>query len=138
MAYNTDELYKLALEQIKKYKPHNFKQLFGLMGISHDTFYNHFPIDSDKSDNIKREMQLVAAEVTAATIKRTFDSDTPTDRAMILKIYGGNEMRRKLATNYNEITGKDGGKIEVDPFSKIRENNGIDREAKDSDSVVNG
>ena len=138
MAYNTDELYKLALEQIKKYKPHSFGQLFGLMGISHEAFYNHFPINSEKNDNIKREMQLVAAEVTAATIKRTFDSDTPTDRAMILKIYGGNEMRRKLATNYNEITGKDGGKIEVDPFSKIRENNGIDREAKDSDSVVNG
>ena len=69
MAYNTDELYKLALEQIKKYKPHSILQLCGLIGISHDTFYNHFPIDSDKSDNIK-EMQLVAAEVTAVTIKK--------------------------------------------------------------------
>ena len=138
MAYNTDELYKLALEQIKKYKPHSILQLCGLIGISHDTFYNHFPIDSDKSDNIKREMQLVAAEVTAATIKKTMKADTPTDRAMILKIYGGNEMRRKLATNYNEVTGKDGDAIKVDPFTKIRENNGIDREAKDSDSVVNG
>lgn len=138
MAYNTDELYKLALEQIKKYKPHSILQLCGLIGISHDTFYNHFPIDSDKSDNIKREMQLVAAEVTAVTIKKTFDSDTPTDRAMILKIYGGNEMRRKLSTNYNEVTGKDGDAIKVDPFTKIRENNGIDREAKGSDSVVNG
>jgi hypothetical protein len=57
---------------------------------------------------------------------------------MILKIYGGNEMRRKLATNYNEVTGKDGDAIKVDPFTKIRENNGIDREAKGSDSVVNG
>jgi hypothetical protein len=138
MAYNTDELYKLALKQIKKHKPHSILQLCGLIGISHDTFYNHFPIDSDKSDNIKREMQLVAAEVTAATIKKTLEADTPTDRAMILKIYGGNEMRRKLATNYNEVTGKDGDAIKVDPFTKIRENNGIDREAKGSDSVVNG
>ena len=138
MAYNTDELYKLALEQIKKYKPHSFGQLFGLMGISHEAFYNHFPINSEKNDNIKREMQLVAAEIMAATIKKTREADTPTDRAMVMKIYGGDEIRRKLSTNYNEITGKDGGKIEIDPFSKIRENNGIDKEAKDSDSVVDG
>ncbi len=133
MAYDEDTLYKLAFEQIKKYKPHNLGTLVQLMGISYDTYYRRFPVGSEKSEQIKRALQLEKGEMFSVIINKSFQSDTPTDRAILLKLYGDNETRRKLSTNYQEITGKDGEPIQVDPFARIRENNDIDRKAEDSD-----
>lgn len=113
MAYNTQILLQTAKEIIKKYKPHNLMQLIALIGISPDTFYVHFPLNSKESEEIKKEIQLSNAEVVAATLNKTFTADTPSDRAMILKIYGGEEMRKKLSTNYNEISGEGNKEINI-------------------------
>ena len=52
----------------------------------------------------------------------------------LYKLCSTNEEHKKLQQNYTELTGNDGSPIQIisDPFSKMRENNGIDHKTKDS------
>jgi len=57
MAYNKEELYKQAIESIKEHKLYFIEDVVGYLPCHRDTFYKLFPIDSDKYDTIKKELE---------------------------------------------------------------------------------
>jgi hypothetical protein len=57
MAYNTEELYKMALKIIKEKKLRTIEDLISYMPCDRSTWYNHFGKKLDKSDTIKKELE---------------------------------------------------------------------------------
>ena len=57
MAYNKEELYKQAIEEVKKHKLYFIEDLIGFLPCSKTTLYDYFPIDSNEMNTIKKELE---------------------------------------------------------------------------------
>ena len=57
MAYNKEELYKQAIEQIREHKLYFIEDLIGFLPCSKPTLYDYFPIDSNEINTIKKELE---------------------------------------------------------------------------------
>lgn len=134
MAYDTKILKTKAIEAIEKNKLIFVEDVCAYIGISKPTFYDRFKVDSNDFNELSDLLEKNKISLKVAIRKKWFDSDRDTGLMALYKLCSTPEEHKKLQQNYQEVTGKDGGAIEVkrNPFERMREINGINDKTETS------
>jgi len=115
MAYNTEELYKMALKIIKEKKVRTIEDLVSYMPCERASFYDHFPTKSDKSDTIKKELEQnkVAFKERLVNMWTSLSHTSPATQIFLYKLCANKEekeaiydtsIKAKIETPKHEIT----------------------------------
>ncbi len=111
--YNKKKIYEQALQDAEKYHFFFIDDLVAWLGMSRTTFYKFFPPDSDKLNNIKQKLEKNKLSTKHEIRKRWRESDNPSEQIALYKLIATSEERKKLSSNYVELTGNDGKAIEI-------------------------
>ena len=115
MAYNTEELYQMALKIIKEREVRTIQGVVALMPCSKPTFYDHFPVDSDEFNAITKELNKKKVEGKEKLIEMMLDPEqsSPSERIFLLRMWADKEekeaiydtsIKAKIETPKHEIT----------------------------------
>ena len=107
MAYKTEELYKKALEAIEANNLFFLADVYGYLGISHDTYYNHFPIDSEQSEYIKEKIEANKIKTKVSIRSKLHKSTAPAALISLYKLISTDEERKALSMVYNDHVSSD-------------------------------
>ena len=110
MAYKTSALRKTAIEAITRQKLIFIEEIVSYLPCCKQTFYDH---KLDESDELKGLLDKNKDEIKASLRNKWYKSDNATLQLALMRLCATDPERRKLAMNYIEHTGKDGGAIEV-------------------------
>ncbi len=112
MAHDKKKLEKKALEEIKKKKLIFIEDVVCYLPCSRATFYNH---NLDKLDTIKDALELNKVDIKTSLRSKWYKSENATLQMALMRLTCSDDERRKLAINYQEITGKDGEPLVLTP-----------------------
>lgn len=115
MAYDTQELYKMALKIIKEREVRTVEGVVALLPCSKPTFYDHFPLDSDEFNDIKRELNKKKVEGKERLIRMmgSITHGSAAERIFLYKLWADPEekesiydtsIKAKIETPRHEIT----------------------------------
>ena len=115
MAYNTEELYKMALKIIKEREVRTIEGVIALMPCTKPTFYDHFSVGSDEFNAIKRELNIKKVEGKERLIRMmgSITHGSPAERIFLYKLWADKEekeaiydtsIKAKIETPKHEIT----------------------------------
>lgn len=115
MAYNTEKLYQMALKIAKEKKVRTIEDLISYLPCEKSTFYEHFPIDSDKSNDIKKEIDQnkVAFKERLVNMWTSLSHTSPATQIFLYKLCANKEekeaiydtsIKAKIETPKHEIT----------------------------------
>lgn len=102
MAYNTDELYEKALKAIKEYNLFFLADVYAYLGIAKSTFYDHFPEDSDKSNDIKEAIEKNKMQTKVSIRSKLHKSTNTAGLLALYKLICTEDERKALAMEYKE------------------------------------
>ncbi len=105
MAYTTEELEKMALEAIKENDLYFNSDIAAFLPCCEKTLYNH---ELQELQVIKDALNENRVKSKTKMRKKWKDSDNASLQIGLYKLIANDEERKRLATNYNEHTGKDG------------------------------
>lgn len=108
MAYDTNTLKKKAIEAIEKNKLIFVEDICAYIGIVKSTFYDHFPDDSNDSNDLKDLLEKNKISLKISIRKKWFDSNRDTGLMALYKLCSTPEEHKKLQQNYQELTGSNG------------------------------
>jgi hypothetical protein len=114
MAYNTEELYQMALKIVKEKKVRTIEDLVSYMPCDRTT-YDHFPVQSNKSNNIKKELEQnkVAFKERLVNMWTSLSHTSPATQIFLYKLCANKEekeaiydtsIKAKIETPKHEIT----------------------------------
>lgn len=115
MAYNTEKLYKMALQIAKEKKVRTIEDLVSHLPCDRATFYRNFPLDCDKCNNIKKELEQnkVAFKERLVNMWTSLTHTSPATQIFLYKLCANKEEREaiydtsikaKIETPKHEIT----------------------------------
>ena len=104
MAYNTDKLYNRAIEVIKGQRLFFVDDVVAYLGISRTTFYDHFPVESDKMNNIKRLLNENRMNVKVSIRSKLHKSKSTTGLIALYKLICSDSERKKLSQSNVDVT----------------------------------
>jgi hypothetical protein len=108
-----------------------FKDIFVFYkGCSRSTAYAN---ELDKSDELKEALDMNKRRGVQSLIDKWIDSENATLQIAAFKIIAEPEERKAISQNYTDITSKDEKINNIDPFSQIRQNAGVNEKADTSD-----
>lgn len=110
MAYKTKDLEKTALKAITEKKLIFIEDVVCYLPCTKPTFYEH---KLNESNVLKDALQKNKTDIKVSLRSKWYNSDNATLQIALMRLVCSNEERRKLAINYQEITGKDGGSIDL-------------------------
>ena len=113
MAYNKKKIYEQALADAEKYHFFFIDDLVAWLGISRTTFYSFFPAESDKLNKIKEQLEKNKLTTKHEIRNRWSKSDNPSEQIALYKLIATPEERKKLSSNYIELTGENGKPINL-------------------------
>ena len=90
------EIYKQALEVAEQKKCFFIDQLVSFLPIARQTFYDYFPVGSDRMDTIKDALDKNKVEVKSAMYNKWFKSDNATLQIALMKIIASDEEAHRL------------------------------------------
>ena len=108
MAYKTSQLEDQSLKVIKEKSLIFIDDIVVYLPCNRATFYNH---NLDKLDTIKDALEFNKTETKLKLRTKWQDSDNATLQIALMRLICSDAERRKLAINYNEVTGKDGATL---------------------------
>lgn len=109
MAYNKEEIYNQILSVIETHKIKHFTYLDAYVAPEISTLYLLFPLESDEFNTIKRALEKNRITSKQRMTDNWEDSDNPTLQIAAFKLLCSDEERKRLSTNYTDVTtnGKD-------------------------------
>lgn len=113
MAYDKKQIFDKAMTAIEENKLSFVADLISFLPCSLQTFYTFFPKDSEDLECLKTKLDENKVTLKRSLRKKWAESENATLQLALYKLCADDEERRRLATNYNEHTGKDGGDIEI-------------------------
>ena len=119
MAYKTKELYERAIDAITKQNLFFISDVVAHLGVSRETFYKHFPLDSDEMDTIKDAIEKNKVKIKVSIRSKLHKSTSPTGLLALYKLICTDEERKALSMQYNDHT-SDGEKINKVTFEYVR------------------
>ena len=90
------EIYKQAIEMAEKKKCFFIDQLVSFLPIARTSFYEYFPIDSDRMNTIKGILDKNKVEVKSAMYNKWFKSDNATLQIALMKLIASEEEAHRL------------------------------------------
>ena len=102
MAYNTEDLFNTAIEQIKKHKLFFIEDIIAFLPCSKPTFYEHFPNDSIYYKKMFEELETNRTELKVSMRSKWYKSNAPALQMALMKLICTDEERKKLAMQYSE------------------------------------
>jgi len=140
MAYNTKELKASIIEAINKYKLISISDICRVCKLGTTTFYDHFPKKQEelkegelsRYDEIVRLLNKNKVDIGLSIRHKWHKSDNFPSQIALYKLVCDDDERKKLSQQYTELTGKDGGAIEI----QFNEQN-IDNLEKDENTGEN-
>ena len=98
MAYNTEELYKMALKIIKEREVRTIEGVIALMPCTKPTFYDHFPVGSNEFNAIKRELNRKKVEGKERLIRMmgSITHGSPAERIFLYKLWADKEEKEAI------------------------------------------
>ena len=117
MAYKTNELYEKAIQEIDKNNLFFSSDVIAYLGISEQTFYNHFPVESKELEDIKERLNKNKMRTKVSIRSKLHQSTSPAGLLALYKLLATEDERRALAMEYRDHT-SNGEKIELPPWVK--------------------
>ena len=105
MAYKTADLKKKAIKAIEEYKLIFIEEVVSYLPCCKQTFYDH---KLDKSDDLISLLEKNKDQIKAALRVKWYKTDNATLQMALMRLVCTDKERKKLAINYNEVTGADG------------------------------
>lgn len=105
MAYNTEDLERMAVEAIEEHDLIFIEEVVSFLPCSKETFYNHKLHESDK---IKAAIFNSKINIKANIRKRWRFSENVTAEIMLYKLTASEEELRRLSVTKSEVTGDEG------------------------------
>jgi hypothetical protein len=105
MAYNTQVLFEKAKKEIVSKRLIFIEEVATFIGISKPTLYEHFPIDSNELNELKKLIEDNKITLKTSMRKKWYDSDNATLQMGLMKLIATPEEHKRLATNFNDHTG---------------------------------
>ena len=102
MAYNTEDLFNTAIEQIKKHKLFFIEDIIAFLPCRKSTFYEHFPNDSDYYKRMFEELELNRTELKVSMRSNWYKSNAPALQMALMKLIATPEELKKLSMSYQE------------------------------------
>ena len=104
MAYDTKILFEKAKQEITSKKLIFVEEVASFIGVAKPTFYEHFPIDSNEMNELKRLIETNKISLKTSMRKKWYDSDNPTLQMGLMKLLASAEEHKKLSQNYTDHT----------------------------------
>ena len=102
MAYKTEDLFKTAIEQIKKHKLFFIEDIIAFLPCSKPTFYEHFPNESNYYKKMFEELEKNRTELKVSMRSKWYKSNAPALQMALMKLICTDDERKKLAMQYSE------------------------------------
>jgi hypothetical protein len=102
MAYNTEELFNTAIEQIRKHKLFFIEDIIAYLPCAKPTFYEHFPNDSNYYKRMFQELEINRTEIKVSLRSKWYKSNAPALQMALMKLICNDEELKKLSMTYNE------------------------------------
>lgn len=97
MAYDTNKLFKQAIEIIKTREVLTIEGVVALMPCTKTTFYDHFSVDSNELNSIKEELNKRKVEAKEKLIKiMRSPLGSPSERIFLYKLLADREEKESI------------------------------------------
>jgi hypothetical protein len=110
MAYDKDKLYQQAKEAIEKHNLFSIEDIVAFLPCRKQTFYDHFPIDSDEMDTIKEMLEENKIRTKSSIREKLFKSRRAAELLALYRLICTPEEHRRLNQQY--IDSKVNAKVE--------------------------
>tara|TARA_R110000772_G_scaffold145504_1_gene255477 strand:+ start:22611 stop:22988 length:378 start_codon:yes stop_codon:yes gene_type:complete len=122
MAYNTEDLYKLAVKAIEEHEPLFIEDLVSFMPCDKTTFYRHFQIDSNEYNALKEKLDSHKVAQKSTLRKNWKDPESaPALQLALYKLLASSDEHKALQMAYTDHTTK-GDKLESVTVFKLPDN----------------
>lgn len=112
MAYDRKKVFEQAKEVIVKHKLFFVDDVVAFLPCSKQTFYDFFPVDSDKLDELKELLNQNRTELKVSMRSKWYKSNAPALQMALMKLIATPEELKKLSMQYNDHTSA-GEKMQV-------------------------
>ena len=103
MAYNTEDLFNTAIEQIKKNKLFFIEDIIAFMPCVKSTFYEHFPNESNYYKKMVEELERNRTELKVSMRSKWYKSNAPALQLALMKLIANPEELRKLSMTHQAV-----------------------------------
>ena len=112
MAYDKNEIFEKAKEKIIEHSLYFIEDVVAFLPIRKQTFYDYFPIDSDRMDDIKELLNNNKISTKVKLRKKLEDGDKAAEILALYKLIATEDERRALSMQHIDHTTK-GDKINL-------------------------
>jgi hypothetical protein len=106
MAYDKKKIFEQAKEVIVKHKLFFIDDIVAFLPIHKATFYEFFPPESEKSDELKRMLETNRVELKVSMRSKWYKSNAPALQMALMKLIATPEELRKLSMQFVESENK--------------------------------
>jgi len=100
MAYDRKKIFEQAKELIVKHKLFFVDDIVAFLPISKQTFYDFFPVESDKLDELKELLNQNRTTLKVSMRSKWYTSNAPALQMALMKLIATPEELRKLSMNH--------------------------------------
>ena len=100
MAYDKNKIFEQAKEVTVKHKLFFIDDIVAFLPCSKQTFYDFFPVDSDKLDELKELLNQNRTELKVSMRSKWYTSNAPALQMALMKLIASPEELRKLSMNH--------------------------------------
>jgi hypothetical protein len=106
MAYDRNKIFEQAKEVIVKHKLFFVDDIVAFLPISKQTFYDFFPVESDKLDELKGLLEQNRTTLKVSMRSKWYTSNAPALQMALMKLIATPEELKKLSMQFVESENK--------------------------------
>jgi hypothetical protein len=106
MAYDKQKIFEQAKEMIVKHKLFFIDDIVAFLPIHKATFYEFFPPESEKSDELKGLLETNRIELKVSMRSKWYKSNAPALQMALMKLIATPDELKKLSMQYVESENK--------------------------------
>jgi len=119
MAYNTQVLFEKAKTEIVSKRLIFVEEVATFIGINKTTLYEHFPIDSNELNELKKLIEDNKISLKTSMRKKWYDSDNPTLQMGLMKLIATPEEHKRLSQTFVDSENVNKNEISIKPIDWI-------------------
>ena len=106
MAYDRKKIFEQAKEMIVKHKLFFIDDICAFLPCHKATFYEFFPPESEKSDELKRMLEINRVELKVSMRSKWYKSNAPALQMALMKLIATPDELKKLSMQFIESENK--------------------------------